>query len=370
MNHKQNISLYKDPLSWQPWSGWSQFFLVNNIQLNFVEKSDTLAIDYERLFQLGIVEVNKYFSNYRTVIVFDLLDNPDYFPRLGEYRNEQLIKLIEHDRLIFITCGYGGKSSVDQHKNITYIKHPYHINRSKFYYTHRFETHKQIQPGYGVWYHLGDENYQISDIPGELSYTPAGGPDDKLPLRDRTWLFAGRGSRKERTRIYNVLDKYQSHGYLFYKNQRPPEEGDREIPHNFTPLPAKYYRNSYVNVFGETNVVSEYAPYTGIISEKTLEPIMKYQLILPCGTPAYYNYLHDLDLRIADDLIIHDWRRVKNTDTRVDIFCKNLELLLGQYTENDFRDIYCDNRDILLHNHQTVFDWQYCHSVRQLVDLL
>lgn len=370
MNQLQIIQLQKDPVSWQPWDCWSQFFLLNNIQLKFVEQSDTLAIDYVRLFDLGVDEVNRYFSDYRTVIVFDLLDIPDYFPMNGQFRNEKLIAQIEHDNIIFLTCGYGPRSSVEHYNTVTYIKHPYHINRSKFYYTHRFETHKQTQAGYGVWYHLGDENYQISDIPGELSYTPTGGPDDKLPLRDRTWLFAGRESRKERTKIFNVLEKYQTHGYLFYKNQRPPEEGDRKIPHNFTPLPLKYYRNSYVNVFGETNVINEHASHTAVISEKTLEPVMKYQLMLPCATSAYYTYIQELGLHLADDLIVHDWRSIKSTDTRVDIFCKNLELLLSQYTVTDFRDIYCDNRDILLHNHQTVFDWQYCHNVRSLIDLI
>ena len=227
MNTKQIIKVHKDSLSWQPWDAWSQFFLLNNVQMVFEDVADTLAIDYERLHDFEIDELNAYLNKFKKVLVFDLLDTPDYFLEDNEGnvpRNLDRIKQCEHDNIIFITESYGTSTGVEQIDNITFLYHRFVLNRSKFYYTNRFAAYKKVQPGYGVWYHTDDDKFTIPDIPPEIGYTLYGESTSQMPVREQVWLFAGRETRHYRTQIANTLTAHQHCGYLFYKDQRPIEE--------------------------------------------------------------------------------------------------------------------------------------------------
>lgn len=362
------ISLKKDKDSWQIWDAWAQLQIINNITIKIVNECDTLACDLSKVYTNDLDYLNKYFSNYKTVILFDLLDIKDYNDNKNtKPRFPDKLKYLTNEKIIVVTQDYYFSDQTP--KNIKVLYHDYLLNRSKFYLMYGLDLCKEQQPGYPVWYHENDNNYYKPDVPMELVFTPATAghtPNN----RKYAYIFAGNRTTTARTAIYQQLNSIKTlPGIVLYGDKRLDAEKDKPIP-NYKPLPANIYREAYINIYSETNVEQNNLFNTAHLTEKTIEPVLRFQMILPFSTTNYYKYLDKINLQICQELVIHDWRTIEDDENRLEMFLLNLQSIAESYTLTDIRDIYYNNLDIIRNNSFNLYSQPFCHSIRKLYNFI
>lgn len=364
-----SISVCKDQNAWHVWDAWSQFQIINNVTFGFSEHSDILVCDMQQVYMSNIDDLNQYFSNFTTVILFDLLDVPDGYPDDDKVypRYPSKLQALAHKKIIVITQDYYFLEQCP--KNITVLFHNFLLNRSKLYLMYGLDACKSQQPGFQFWYHNTDKNYYKPDVPDEIMFTPVH-PKHKPTERKYAYLFAANRISDARTAIYNQLKKIKKiSGITLYKNERLEEEKDVVIPY-YKPLPPKIYLDCYVNIYVETNEKQNNLFNSAHLTEKTIEPILRYQLILPFATTNFYRYLKMIDIKICNDLILHDWRQIENDQQRLDMFLLNLQSIEKNFTLADIRDIYYSNLETIRNNSFVLYNTPFCQSIRSLPDLL
>lgn len=359
------ISVKKDSGSWHLWDAWSQFQIVNSLTINLSETSDVLVCDMMQIYIQNIDDINDYFSNYRTVVLFDLLDVPDVYFNINnpQFRDPQRLQHLRHEKIIIVT--QDRYFSEQCPKNITVLFHNFLLNRSKLYNTYGLDNCKKQQPGYGIWYHVRDYDYYKPDVPEEIMFVPA---DDNHtpPERRYAYIFSANRTCETRTAIYEQCKKLKSlNGITLYKNKRLPEEQKDTIPH-YKPLPSNVYLDCYINVYAETNVKQNGLFNTAHITEKTFEPVSRFQMILPFATTNYYRYLDEIGIEIPKDLILNDWRKISNDKERLNAYLVNLQSIEKCYTLPDLRDIYYKNLDTVKNNSLQLYSMPFCQSIRNL----
>jgi hypothetical protein len=222
--------------------------------------------------------------------------------------------------------------------------------------------------GHRAWYYGKSQNFSKPWVPVEFFKNQIS--DKQTPdqvCRERKFLFAGRRTTPSRTAIHSTLTNYQDQGYLFYKNVRCREERDlaiENIPH-YKPLPKKYYIDSYINFYTETNMRNEIWQRT----EKTLEPVIRFQMILPLASVGFVQYLSNTGISMVPDLIHVPWDHIVDNDQRTEAYCANIESIMN-YSIADLSSIYYDNLELLLSNHRAVFDQPYCQGIWQVLEYI
>ena len=365
---KINLSVHKDLSSWHIWDAWIQFQIINGLTVNFSDTSDVLVCDLIQIYILDLDYLNDYFSNYQTVVLFDLLDVQDDFGvDSPQYRNPERLQYIDHEKIIVVTQDSYFSKYCPQ--NITVLFHNFLLNRSKLYHMYGLDNCKKQQPGYRVWYHENDTDYCKPDIPKEIMFTPSHG-NHTPPERKYAYIFSANRICETRTAIYEQCKKLKTYnGITLYKNERLPSEQKDSIPH-YKPLPTNLYLDCYINVYAETNVMQNGLFNTAHMTEKTIEPVLRFQMILPFSTTNYYRYLDEIGIQIPKDLIINDWRKIEDDKERLDAYLLNLQLIEQYYTLPDLRDIYYRNLDTVKNNSFKLYSMPFCQSIRNLKELI
>lgn len=298
---------------------------------------------------------------YRCVWVLDFVALDD---DIADY---QKVNRIPHDNVVLITQNFSPNIPVDARIHV--VNYDFLHNRTKLYHTANLDS-SQGQSGHKPWYYNKSEHFSRACVPVEF-FQNQSSTGQLLPgeFRKKKFLFAGRKITPGRTVVHKTLKEYSEQGYLFYKTTRCVEEqalaSDWETIPNYQPLPVHYYLDSYINCYVETNMRNEIWQRT----EKTLEPVMRFQMILPLASAGFLQYLAQIGITVVPELIHVPWDHIVDRDQRVAAYCSNLKSVM-KYSIADLSAIYYNNLGLLLKNYRAVLDQPYCQGIHQALNYI
>lgn len=164
-------------------------------------------------------------------------------------------------------------------------------------------------------------------------------------------------------------NKYQKHGFinskenLFYPNN--PSETVKERLKNsqggfWYPIADDYYKSSFFSIYVETLTVDHYD--VKCVTEKTFDPIIKGNFILPFGKSKfiadlreYYGFMVPFDGYFMD----YSYERHKDNDVRFYDFLCSIDKVFNNYSFSDILELYNNYKWMHEHNRQIFFDRPY-----------
>ena len=360
---------FNQPTSYHLLDSWQIIKFCNGIHFTNDPKSDVILIGYDDLIYASSDDYDRW-NQHRCVIIFELADITDYFDD-GNIVWNHTYKLLEQltTRVVLVTQNHY-PLELD---NVTVIQYDLLHNRSKAYYTSDLKYTSTVG-GYQFWYYSNSFNTPV--VPQEFYNNQLFINGPTKCYRDKKFLFAARNVTNPREQMASTLESFIDDGYFLFKNRRLPHEQDMTVwdpkgsneheNYNYVPLPSEIYENSFINVYNETNV----KPGIWHRTEKTIEPVIRMQMILPLASPGFIEYISSQHIEVIPDLIITPWEHIVNTDERIKKYCENLTNVLETYTIDNLNEMYCDNLRVLLGNRNSVFDKPYCQNIKQLLDII
>jgi hypothetical protein len=100
------------------------------------------------------------------------------------------------------------------------------------------------------------------------------------------------------------------------------------------------------------------------ITEKTFEPLIKGHFILPFANPGTVNRILDLGF-VLPDFIDYSYDNILDVNERFDAFKQTVSDAMTL----DWHNLYVNNKDIVLHNRQQLFNLDYNRSILELFDV-
>ena len=239
-----------------------------------------------------------------------------------------------------------------QHPRI--ISYDFIWNRSKAYYTNEKFVHC-ARP----WYYNSPENYRLQALAGADKKTRIFLSANKLH-RSNT-VFRQRLAEALQTTKYNNLGYQRSDLALFGNHVMPDAEtvqvlmGSGHVPNvqGYMPVHNAYYNETFLSVYGET--FEHGTSY--IVTEKTLDPLLKGHFVLPFANAGFIEYTKSQGWRLPN-FINYSYDSVDDDHTRFTLYCQELDRLLG-LSMNEWRQHWVDNLDILQYNRNQLHKRDY-----------
>ncbi len=278
--------------------------------------------------------INTIAKTKHTVVFYDLLNIGDY--ELSKFT--EFVSNYDHPRKIYLTVN---QSSKLQLADVEIVPWDFMWNRFKIYYSQTVPWDTRV-----LHHYAGPDRYQCPEL-------------DFTNTRSRKFLsMCGReyGYRKN---LYDAVSQYDC-GYVSSRTRGITIEPE-EIRGAFSPVPNRYYLDTYFSIYVESNCMRSDLMH---ITEKTYEPLLKGHFILPFSNPGTIEQLQTLGFKFPD-FIDYSFDRVENPHERFELVLKQFERLLTQ----DLHDLYVSNQDLLQHNQQTFFNRDYDRRIQQLYEL-
>lgn len=273
--------------------------------------------------------------------LFDINDSGDYVQQLKKITGitdkivyvHQNYKLKDDPRFVYFDCMW---------------------ERQKLYFT---DYNKIDYPRNCCWtINSSPEIYQLNPI-------------DKQPIKkflspQRTYPGIG---RKEKIRgiIQKFLESYVDQGYISYvgsggsviETNNPQITGNELSPTGGTWYPAadRYYNTSYFSVYAETLVHNNNAM---CITEKTFDPLIKGNFILPFGYCGVVNHITDYYGFKLPTWIDYSYDSIEDDYVRLGKYLGTLEHLLN-YSNDDLHNFYLKDKHILEYNRNIFYTRPY-----------
>ena len=109
-------------------------------------------------------------------------------------------------------------------------------------------------------------------------------------------------------------------------------------PHN------AYYEDTFLSIFGETMESGT----TQVITEKTLDPLIKGHFILPFSTPHFCDMVRDRGI-LLPDFIDYSYDTIEDFDQRLAQWLAEVQRLLSMPIKH-WRELHAKNFDLLYEN--------------------
>lgn len=135
------------------------------------------------------------------------------------------------------------------------------------------------------------------------------------------------------------------------------------------PISHSYYNSSIVSVYGESLV--HYASnheLTLIVTEKTLDPLIRGNFILPFGMPGLIKCITDYGF-ILPDWIDYSYDSIIDNDERFAAYTSSI-LTLNSYTLAELTDLCNKDKHILEHNRNVFFTTPYSDLYSSVVNCI
>lgn len=120
------------------------------------------------------------------------------------------------------------------------------------------------------------------------------------------------------------------------------------------PIGDQHYKSTYVSIYVETLCATGWD--TGCVTEKTLDPLIKGNFILPFAYSGFIKDVQRYGFKLPD-FIDYSYDDILDNDKRFFGFLDSIDSMF-RYT-HDFRKAYEDNRHIIEHNRQVFIDRPY-----------
>lgn len=265
-----------------------------------------------------------------------------------------------------------------------YVFHDIMWNREKYYMCGDLPDDFDI-PGQRWTPYMTREAYTYGPVNKEFDQN-----NKKLLCLNRLYTYGEhfelqRGIRSRLKEVLwnrpNIYISDPGEGVFFETNgweNRPPELNQHFDVTNSSgtwyPVADKYYNSSYVSVFIESVV----QPARGMdhkvycISEKTFDPLLKGNFILPFSTPYYVKQLQEWYGFKLPDWIDYSYDEIEDVDRRMDAFLLSVEQVYSRSVE-ELHSLYLRDKHILDFN-QSIFETRpydslhdkVLHSIQQL----
>lgn len=303
--------------------------LENINDIFFVSLNDHYGLHTNNWVDRTQLEANKY----KRVVFYDLINTGD-----GYHKNFcEFIEQFDHPNKIYLTNNF---SKTFVLPGVHIVRWDFMWNRVKLYYTGANElTGAYSDP---LLHHFaGKSKYILNDISSSLS-------------REKIFLnLCGRGYGY-RNRLYSELEQYSHMGY---RSMRSAGIHLDETPVNgaYVPIPNKYYNNSYVSIYVESNSIE---PNLIHITEKTFEPLIKGHFVVPFANPGTIARIHELGFMLPD-FIDYSYDTVLDVEKRFNCFKNTIDKIINL----DWATLYKKNYHIIEHNRQRLYELEYDRSI-------
>lgn len=347
-----------DPHCYEEYDSYQQIFDLNNDNYVFYsnkdhsEQVDILICNHFYHPTLNAHEIIKQY-NYRCSVFMDTKHGWEnqitgWMTKIDGSLHDYTITIaaqpgISHPRLIFFDFLFNRTKAY-------YLGHNWHPTTSKNYY--------ESSKNYVIPTHpLPDKKNKIFVAPNDVSVDSID-PDS--------------GQRRYRLKLVNlILEKYADCGYLgaWSINRKlklwaqtdniharciddlsVPKTAYR--PRGYSPPHSLYYEDTYISVYAET---IEHGS-TFIISEKTLDPLIKGHFILPFSNPGFINYAKTLYGFQFPTFIDYSYDEIYDNDLRFAAYANELDRLVHL---SNWPELWIANQNIIKHNQQIFYDRPY-----------
>ncbi len=273
-------------------------------------------------------------QNKQKLIFYDLVNTGDY----EHTRFTEFISNYNHPNKIYLTVNQSANLKL---ANVEIVPWDFMWNRFKLYYSQPVPWDTRV-----LHHYAGPEKYQTPEL-------------DFVQTRSRKFLsMCGReyGYRKN---LYEIVSQYAT-GYVSSRSRGITIEPE-EIRGAFSPVPNRYYLDTYFSIYVESNCIRSDLLH---ITEKTYEPLLKGHFILPFSNPGTIQQLKQRGFRFPA-FVDYSFDNVESAQDRFDMLIKEFDKLLTY----DLHSLYVDNQEILKHNQQLFFNQDYDRNIQKLYEL-
>ena len=214
-------------------------------------------------------------------------------------------------------------------------------NRSKAYYT-------QKSWNYRPWYLYNTDNFLLQDT---------------SQAEEKTCLFVSptKPNTLFRSQLLELALNYSGFSNRILDSNFSSPESKRvadikspaQLPNGYSPVHNAYYRETFFSVYTETIETGT----TQLISEKTLDPLLKGHFILPFSAAGYVKYLKQQGWRLPD-FIDYSYDQTQDDQKRFHSFSQELARLCSIDLDT-WRQLWLDNIDIIEYNRSQLVNRPY-----------
>jgi hypothetical protein len=270
----------------------------------------------------------------KTVIFYDLVNTGDY----EHTKFCEFISNFDHPHKIYLTVNQSRELKL---ANVEVLHWDFMWNRYRSYYTETIPYNSLY-----LHHYSGPTAYQLPVL------------DFDTP-RDKKFLSMTGREFGYRTNLYEYVKDFND-GYVSNRSRGITIEGTN-IVGAFEPVPNKFYLDSYISVYCESNFLQTNLIH---VTEKTFEPLVKGHIILPFSNPGTIARLENMGFRMPlgvdysfDSIIDPQQRFTALTDEFQNLMMKNLPKL------------YKDNQAVFIHNQACINNIGYDDRILKLYNV-
>jgi hypothetical protein len=273
-------------------------------------------------------------QNSRAVIFYDLVN-------IGDYEHTRFCEFVsnfDHPCKIYLTVNQSDQIKL---AGVKIIAWDFMWNRYRSYYT-------EIIPHNTLYLHhyAGPSAYQIPKL-------------DFKQSRNKKFLSMTGREFGYRTNLYQAVKDY-SEGYVSNRSRGVTLEG-RPIAGAFEPVPNKFYEDSYISIYCESNFLRTDLIH---ITEKTYEPLIKGHVILPFSNPGTISRLKSMGF-LMPNFVDYSFDNIQDPQQRFDAVLDQFKNLLMQ----NLHRLYQENQLVFEHNQKCITEIGYDQRILELYDI-
>jgi len=279
-------------------------------------------------------QINLRAQRSDVIVFYDLVNTGDY----EHGRFTDFISNYNHDCKVYLTVN---QSPNLQLANVKIIPWDFMWNRFKLYYTQSVPWDIRV-----LHHYAGPDKYKCP----ELTFDWA---------RSRKFLSMCGREYGWRTNLFELLQS-RTDGYVSCRSRGITIEPE-EIRGAFSPVPNRYYLDSYVSIYVESNCVRTDLVH---ITEKTYEPLLKGHFIMPFSNPGTISRLKHMGFEFPE-FIDYSFDQESDCSQRFTMLTREFARIMNM----DLGVLYQQHQDLLLHNQRCVTNIDYDRRIQQLYEL-
>jgi hypothetical protein len=307
----------------------TQLALTNSIELVHSENADTMLVTLEW------AKTNNLNVGAKRLIISDLLNyddcnNQDWIDVINSCQRE-VICLTNNQKLVDVL-------------DCKVIVYDFLFNRTKLYY---FDTEKAKSNANNLWYYT--DSYTLNSV------------NDKQIIKHFVSLTRRIFGIREQFVDY-LIENFVERGYIgcLTKNKFIPGDDTSKFM-RYNPIPNQIYNNTFASIYTESTFSSNTIFHA---TEKTFEPLLKGNYILPFSNPNFVENLKSTYGFIFPSIIDYSYDTELDSTRRFDKFLNSINSFCN-LSIDDVIDSYDQN--IAKHNRQIFIDRPYDQSILELL---
>lgn len=309
----------------------------------------------------------KWFQNYLRpdqVVIFMHLYNCDSWLTPHFFRSQSVNTIRNcHNKVLIIHT-----NNHDDGIDPNYIFHDIMFNRQKYYMFDNVDEIKVFQGGFVWTEHAIKEFYTVGEIDKKFDSN-----NKKFLCLNRIYTF-GEHLQKQRSvrqclrsELEKLDDIYLSNpleGIFFYPNGYKlgdPRLSKFEVDRTsgrWYPAADYYYNTSYISVYIESSITATDESGTYCASEKTFDPMIKGNFILPFSNANFVANLKKFYGFRFPEWIDYSYERIEDIDLRFDAYINEVKRIHRLPIEK-LHEFYIQDKTILDYNRQIFLNKDY-----------